>query len=457
MRIAILSPIAWRTPPRHYGPWERVVSILCEGLVEKGFDVTLFATGDSVTKGKLESVCPAPYEEDKDLDPKVWECLHISHLFERAGEFDLIHNHFDFLPLSYSRLIDTPIVTTIHGFSSQKIIPVFKEYQDRSHYVSISDSDRSQELDYAATVYHGIDLESFTFKDRCGDYLLFFGRIHPDKGTVEAIEIAGRFGMKIIIAGIVQDQTYFDEKVAPRLDDDNVVYVGPAGPGLRDELLGGAYALLHPIFFEEPFGLSVVEAMACGTPVVAFSRGSMPEVIKDGETGYLVEDVEDAVEKLKHVPDIDRRRCRQWVEERFTKERMVNDYVEVYKKIIEMETPNARRANPPWGRWEVLLDEPEYKVKRITVLPGARLSYQKHSRREEHWTMVEGSGVVTLDGRDIRIDAGQSIDIPYKAAHRITNPTKSILIFIEVQRGSYFGEDDIVRLEDDYGRTGESR
>ncbi len=456
MRIAILSPIAWRTPPRHYGPWEMVVSLLCEGLVERGFDVTLFASGDSVTKGKLESICPVPYEEDRDLDPKVWECLHIAHLFEHAGEFDLIHNHFDFLPLSYSRLINTPIVTTIHGFSSQKIIPVFREYQDRSYYVSISDADRSRELDYIATVYHGIDLESFTFKDRCGDYLLFFGRIHPDKGTVEAIEIAKKFGMKIVLAGIVQDRRYFDEEVAPRLDGDSVDYIGPAGPELRDELLGGAYALLHPILFEEPFGLSVVEAMACGTPVVAFSKGSMPEIIRDGETGYLVEDVEEAVEKLGHIPDIDRTRCRQWVEERFTKERMVNDYIKVYRKILEIEKPNARHANPPWGRWEVLLDEPVYKVKRITVLPGARLSYQKHFKREEHWTMVEGRGIVTLDGRDIQLDAGQSIDIPCNAAHRITNPGGSPLVFIEVQRGSYFGEDDIVRLEDDYGRTGGS-
>jgi len=454
MKIAILSPIAWRTPPRHYGPWERVVSILCEGLVEQGMDVTLFASGDSKTRGKLESVCPAPYEEDKGLDPKVWECLHIAHLFERAGEFDLIHNHFDFLPLSYSRLIDTPMVTTIHGFSSPKILPVYREYGDRSYYVSISDADRSPDLDYIATVYHGIDLESFiTFREQRGDYLLFFGRIHPDKGAAEAIEIAQKFGMKLILAGIIQDRTYFDEKVAPHLDNDHVVYVGSAEPALGDTLLGGAYAMLHPIRFEEPFGLSVVEAMACGTPVVAFPRGSMPEIVKDGETGYLVEGVEDAVERLKQVPDIDRSRCRRWVEDRFSRARMVNDYLDVYKKILERERPRARHANPPWGRWEVLLDEPAYNVKRITVLPGERLSYQKHFKREEHWTVVEGRALVTLNGKDILLGTGQAIDIPREAAHRITNHGKSNLVFIEVQRGSYFGEDDIIRLEDDYGRT----
>ena len=337
MKIAILSPIAWRTPPRHYGPWERVVSLLCEGLVEKGIDVTLFATADSQTKGKLKSICPAPYEEDKSLLPKIWECLHIAYLFEQAEEFDLIHNHFDFLPLSYSRLVDTPIVTTIHGFSSPQILPVYKEYSDRGYYVSISNADRSPDLDYIATVYHGIDLESFTFKEEIGDYLLFFGRIHPDKGTKEAIEIARIFGMRLIIAGIIHDQAYFDEKVAPHLNNDNIVYVGSAGPELRDKLLGDAYALLHPINFEEPFGLSVIESMSCGTPVVAFPKGSMPEIIKDGETGYIVNDVEGAAKKLKQIPGINRSKCRGWVVKRFSRSRMVEDYINVYKKIFELE------------------------------------------------------------------------------------------------------------------------
>ncbi|MFV1952107.1 MAG: glycosyltransferase family 4 protein [Nitrospinota bacterium] len=336
MKIAILSPVAWRTPPRHYGPWERVVSLLCEGLVKKGIDVTLFATADSQTKGKLKSICPAPYEEDKSLSPKIWECLHIAHLFEQAEEFDLIHNHFDFLPLSYSRLVDTPIVTTIHGFSSPQILPVYKEYSDRSYYVSISNADRSPDLDYIATVYHGIDLESFTFKEETGDYLLFFGRIHPDKGTEEAIEIARIFGMKLIIAGIIHDRAYFDKKVAPHLNNDTMLYMGSAGPELRDKLLGGAYALLHPINFEEPFGLSVVESMACGTPVVAFPKGSMPEIIKDGGTGYLVNDIKGAVKSLKQIHSIDRNNCRCWVEERFSQSRMVEDYINVYKKIFEM-------------------------------------------------------------------------------------------------------------------------
>ncbi|MGB4043894.1 MAG: glycosyltransferase, partial [Thermacetogeniaceae bacterium] len=183
MKIALLSPIAWRTPPRHYGPWEYVVSLLCEGLVEKGVDVTLFATGDSQTAAKLEFVSKTSYEEDRSLDPEVWEAMHIAHFFEQAENYDLLHNHFDFLPLTYSRLVNTPLLTTIHGFSSEKILPVFREYSERSYYVSISNADRRPGLPYLATVYHGIDLEYYEFVPERGDYLLYFGRIHPDKGT----------------------------------------------------------------------------------------------------------------------------------------------------------------------------------------------------------------------------------------------------------------------------------
>ncbi len=334
MKVALLSPIAWRTPPRHYGPWERVVSLLCEGLVAKGIDVTLFATLDSVTSAKLEGVCLLPYEEDKSQDPKVWESLHIAHLFEKANRFDIIHNHFDFLPLTYSRLVNTPVVTTIHGFSSRKILPVYQGYNDNTHYVSISNADRSNDLDYIATVYHGIDLDEFDATLEDGDYLLYFGRIHPDKGTAEAIEIARTSGMKLLLAGIIQDKTYFNQRVAPYVDNKNIIYLGSVGPAQRNKLLSEAYALLHPIHFKEPFGLSVIESMACGTPVIAFNKGSMPEVINDGKTGFLVNNVQEACAKLNLIPYLNRSDCRTWVEEKFSRGRMVDDYIKVYKKIL---------------------------------------------------------------------------------------------------------------------------
>jgi glycosyltransferase involved in cell wall biosynthesis len=333
MKIAIISPIAWRTPPRHYGPWERVVSLLAEGLVKENIDVTLYATGDSLTTAKLRSVCKAPYEEDRELDAKVWESLHISEVMEQAGEFDIIHNNYDFLPLTYSGLIKTPVVTTIHGFSSPKILPVYKKYNKITHYVSISNADRSAELDYIRTVYHGIDIEKFTLNQNRGDYLVYFGRIHPDKGTREAIQVAKMAKMKLVIAGIVQDKPYFEKYVEPYLNED-VCFIGSVGPEERDKVLGNAYALLHPIHFDEPFGLSIVEAMACGTPVLAFNRGSMPEIIQDGVNGFIVSGVEEMAEKVKEVKKIPRAACRQTVEERFTQEKMVKAYIDVYKEIL---------------------------------------------------------------------------------------------------------------------------
>lgn len=334
MRVAILSPIAWRTPPRHYGPWERVVSLLTEGLVMENIDVTLYATGDSVTAAKLRSVCKAPYEEDRDLDAKVWESLHIAEIIEQANEFDIIHNNYDFLPLTYSGLIKTPMVTTIHGFSSPKILPVYKKYNKKTYYVSISDADRNAELDYIRTVYHGIDIDNFTLKKSSGDYLLYFGRIHNDKGTWEAIQVAKMVKMKLVIAGIIQDNEYYDKYVQPYLNDD-IGYIGSVGPEARNKVLGNAYALLHPINFNEPFGLSVVESMACGTPVLAFNRGSMPEIIQNGINGFLVSSVEEMADRIKDITNISRENCRKTVECRFTQEKMVKEYIEVYKEILE--------------------------------------------------------------------------------------------------------------------------
>ena len=238
MKIAILSSIAWRTPPRKYGPWEQVSSNIAEGLIERGLEVTLFASGDSVTNGELASVSEHPYAEDASIDPKVAECLHISHLMEQANNFDIIHNNFDFLPLTYSKLIKTPMVTTIHGFSSPKIIPVYKKYNDSSHYVSISNSDRSPELSYKATVYNGINIDEFIFIREPKDYLLFFGRIHQEKGVHESIQIAKESKRKLIISGFIQDQEYFDNKVKPYINNDDIIYVGNSGPAQRLQLLG---------------------------------------------------------------------------------------------------------------------------------------------------------------------------------------------------------------------------
>ncbi|MEA2557050.1 MAG: hypothetical protein QOG88_588, partial [Actinomycetota bacterium] len=247
---------------------------------------------------------------------------------------DLIHNSFDFLPLTYSELVRTPVVTTIHGFSSPKILPVYQRYNDRGHYVAISDADRNPSLRYAATIHHGIEMDRFPLSDQPSERLLFFGRIHPDKGVVEAIDVAAAVGVPLTIAGIVQDQAYFDERIAPRVDGTAVTYVGSVGPDQRAVLLGDAIALLHLINFDEPFGFSVIEAMACGTPVIATNRGSMPELIRHGANGSLVTTDAEAVVALDEVRSLDRRAVRASVEQRFDVSRMVDEYVALYRQIL---------------------------------------------------------------------------------------------------------------------------
>ena len=333
LRVAVLAPISWRVPPRHYGPWEQFASLLTEGLVSRGVDTTLFATADSVTSARLVGVAPTGYSEDLSLDAKAWEALHIAAVFERAEEFDLIHNSFDFLPLAFTRLVDTPVVTTIHGFASDATLPVYLEYADRVSYVAISDADRHPALKYAATIHHGIDVASFEVGPG-GDSLVFFGRIHPDKGTAIAIEVAAEAGRPLVIAGIIQDREYFETSVEPHIDGDRVVYLGPVGPEQRQRVLGEAAALLHLIDFDEPFGFSVVEAMACGTPVIAHPRGSMPEIIQPGVNGFLVSTRKEAVEAASNARHLDRSGVRGSIEERFDASRMVDDYLSLYHRLL---------------------------------------------------------------------------------------------------------------------------
>jgi glycosyltransferase involved in cell wall biosynthesis len=291
MHIAMLSPIAWRTPPRHYGPWENVASLITEGLVSCGHEVTLFATADSQTSGTLHAVCPRGYEEDRSLIPKVWECLHISELFEHADEFDIIHNHFDFLPLTYTGLTTTPVVTTIHGFSSPGILPVYKKYNGKSS--------------------------------------MFPSAMPTDRRIL--------ITLKPSITALISGNLISDQYVAPHLDNDKVIFAGSVGPIERNHLLGNACALLHPIQFDEPFGLSVIESMACGTPVIAFNRGSMPELIENGQNGFLVNNVVEAVETVARIKEIDRAYCRRHIERHFTVDRMINEYIQVYEMILSPE------------------------------------------------------------------------------------------------------------------------
>ncbi len=332
----MLSPVAWRTPPRQYGAWETVASNITEGLVARGWDVTLFASGDSVTRAHLHAVVERGYEEDSTADPKVAEYLHISEAFEHAAEFDLIHSHYDFMALTYTRLVDTPVLTTIHGFSSPKIMPVYQKYRDR-YFVSISDSDRAPGLNYLATVYNGIDLSLYPLQQSPGDDLIFLGRIHPDKGVHLAIEAARRSGYALLIAGIIQDKTYFREEVEPHLENQQIRYIGPVDVPGKNELFARARALLHLNTIPERFGLVLAEANAAGVPVIAMDQGSCREVIKDGQTGFLVNTVDEAAQAVQRIGEIDRVACRKRVRQYFSTETMVEAYERVYARIFDLE------------------------------------------------------------------------------------------------------------------------
>ena len=328
--MAILSPVAWRTPPRQYGAWETVASNITEGLVARGWDVTLFATGDSVTSAHLHAVVDQGYEEDPAIDPKVAEYLHISEAFEHAAEFDLIHSHYDFMALSYTRLVKTPVLTTIHGFSSPQIMPVYEKYRD-GYFVSISDSDRAPGLNYLATVYNGIDLSLYPLQERGGEDLIFLGRIHPDKGVHLAIEVARLSGLPLLIAGIIQDRDLLPRAGGASSRDQNIRYIGPVDVAGKNELFARARALLHLNTIPERFGLVLAEANAAGVPVIAMDLGSCREVIEDGQTGFLVNNVDEAVRALETawLKSIARPAARR-VQECFSIETMVEAYERVY-------------------------------------------------------------------------------------------------------------------------------
>ena len=340
-KVAVLSPVAWRTPPRQYGAWETVASNITEGLVARGWDVTLFASGDSLTHARLHAIVDQGYEEDPSIDPKVAEYLHIPEAFEHAADFDLIHSHYDFMALAYTRLVRTPVLTTIHGFSSPRIMPIYEKYRD-GYFVSISESDRAAGLNYLATVYNGIDLSLYPFQKSSGADLIFLGRIHPDKGVHLAIEVSQRSGRPLIIAGIIQDEAYFREQVEPHLRSPAIRYIGPVDVAGKNGLFSQAYALLHLNTIPERFGLVLAEANAAGVPVIAMDLGSCREVIQDGQTGFLVRSVEEAVQTLGRIPEIDRRTCRKRVQECFSVDTMVEAYERVYATIFELENGKQR-------------------------------------------------------------------------------------------------------------------
>ena len=340
LRVALLGSISFPTPPAGYGPWEQMASNLAEGMSARGLDITLFATGNSRTRARLASVVPLSLSEDPAQNGEVASALHIANLFARAGEFDLIHNNFDWKPLTYALAsVTPPLLTTIHGFSSPPILGAYYAAAGRSFYCSISDADRDPGLAYLATTYNGVDPAAWTFRATPGEYLLFFGRFHPEKGVHLAIEVARRAGVCLKLAGIPHDEAYFREQVAPHVDGDAVQLLGHVQGAARDELVGGALALVHLTTRPERFGLTLIEAMACGTPVLGARMGSIPEIVVNGVTGFLCDDLDDAVARVPQLASLSRRACRTHVETTFSLERMTDRYLAAYADALRLRTP----------------------------------------------------------------------------------------------------------------------
>jgi len=349
MRIAQVAPLYESVPPRYYGGTERVVSYLTEELVRQGHEVTLFASGDSVTRARLVAACRRSLRFDKHcIDELAHQILMLENVFQRAAQFEIVHFHADYLHFPLSRRQPITHLTTLHGrLDIPDLVPLYQEFRDMP-VVSISNAQR-EPLPWAnwqATVYHGIPADLYRFRAEPGTYLAFMGRISPEKRVDRAIEIAKQVQIPLKIAAKVDrvDKDYFKLVVEPLLGEPLVEFVGEISEGEKVDFLGNAYALLFPIDWPEPFGLVMIEAMACGTPVIAYRSGAVPEVMEEGYTGFIVEELKDAVEAVRRVPELSRKRCREVFEQRFTATRMAHDYVRVYERLIRDTQDEALEA-----------------------------------------------------------------------------------------------------------------
>lgn len=344
MRIAQVAPLFESVPPRGYGGTERVVSYLTEELVRQGHQVTLFASGDSHTQARLCAPCARSLRSEAGgLDANAYHALMFERVFQESANFDIIHFHTDYQHFALSRRHDVPVVHTHHGrLDIPGLMPLFQEFREIP-VVSISNHQRTPApwLNWQATVYHGLPKSLHGFHADGGDYLAFLGRVSPEKGLDKAIEIAQRAGMPIKIAAKIDrhDAVYFEQVIRPLLRRPGVEFIGEVGGAEKDQLLGGARGLLFPIDWPEPFGLVMIEALACGTPVIAYPRGSVPEILEHGVTGFVVDDVEQAVAAVNKLDTLSRRQCRRAFEQRFSTQRMTDDYLAVYQDLIVGRRP----------------------------------------------------------------------------------------------------------------------
>jgi glycosyltransferase involved in cell wall biosynthesis len=352
MRIAQVAPLYESVPPRRYGGTERIVSYLTEELVRLGHDVTLFATGDSVTRAKLRPFAERALRLDSScVDPLAHHVRMLSTVFRAPEDFDVIHCHTDYLSLPLAERVDVPSLITLHGrLDIPELVPLYLEHP-RIPLVSISDAQRKPmpRVNWLATVHHGLPESLYTYEGHPQDYLLFLGRISPEKRLDRAIRVAQRAGVRLVVAAKIDrvDVEYFEREIKPMIDRPGIEFVGEVGDRDKDRLLGNAVALMFPIDWPEPFGLVVIEALACGTPVIAWPRGSIPELLRDGETGLIVENEDDMLDAVRRIRQIDRRRCRREFEERFTAAVMAERYATLYRQLVAVRRERMRSVDRP--------------------------------------------------------------------------------------------------------------
>ncbi|MDX2228991.1 MAG: glycosyltransferase family 4 protein [Leptolyngbyaceae cyanobacterium bins.349] len=353
MRIAQIAPLWERVPPKTYGGTELVVSLLTEELVRRGHEVTLFASGDSITSATLEAVHPQALRLDPTIkEAAIYEMLQLSQVYERAKEFDVIHSHMGCAALPYTNLVKTPTVHTLHGVFTPDNERMFTHAR-RQPFISISDSQREPRLglNYVATVYNGVDTSSYTFYPKPSDppYLAFLGRLSPEKGPHLAIEIAKRTNSVLKMAGKIDvvDVEYYETQIKPHIDGEQIQFLGEANHQQKNVLMGNAIATLFPITWREPFGLVMIESMVSGTPVIGMELGSTREVIAHGQTGFLCRTVDECIAALGNISAIDRRLCRQHVEDYFSVRRMADGYEAVYQQVMaERFAQNGHALTP---------------------------------------------------------------------------------------------------------------
>ncbi len=429
MRIAFYAPSDMEA--RNHEVWQRVKP-LARGLVNRGVNVAVF---DSAATAPEWNGRPKTASDIGNLDFCIGSHTSVPDFLEAAGEFDLIHNFGHYIPVIYSECIDVPVLTTIPTLLSPSLLPIYRLFNQRTHYVSTTDSGRIQGIDYDCTVYHGVESSEFPFQATHEQYLVMVSDDLRQGAVDEAGEIAARVGMELIVTG----------PIAPTNSSGAVRYLGECSAQKKSAIIAKACCLLAP-----NSDVALLEANAAGTPVLVFSEGFASDLVSPGVNGFIITGIADAENTINRIKSISRENCRNFVEREFSSMRMVDRYLDVYASILEQQKRENLR---PWGYYKVLSDLPDHKVKRIVIYPGKRLSLQRHTSRSEHWVIVSGQALVTLNSETISLGPGQSVDIPTGAVHRIHNPLDEPLVFVEVQMGTYFGEDDIERLADDYQRT----